>query len=174
MLRYVQRRLDGPGGREGAEDVVAEAMTVAWRRVDDLPVDPDDARAWLFGIARTCLLNHRRAAGRRAALGVRLTEVEQVSGSGAPHPLARDSSADLVAARVDLARAWSALTEGEQDVLALAVFEGLDSTRAGRVLGITAVAYRLRLSRARAQLRRRLEGAASHANATRYEEISTC
>ena len=68
VLRFVRRR----HGDEGAEDVVAEAFLVAWRRLEDLPEDPGDARAWLFGIARGTLANSRRSDRRRDALGVRL------------------------------------------------------------------------------------------------------
>ncbi|WP_040156764.1 RNA polymerase sigma factor [Mobilicoccus massiliensis] len=149
LLRYVRRRLD-----RGAEDVVAEAMTIAWRRVDDLPADLGDGRAWIFGIARNCLLNQRRTHRRTETLGVRLADAGRTGAT---------DDVDLVVSRVDLARAWAGLSAREQEVLALVVFEDLDSTRAGRVLGISPVAVRLRLSRARRALRLRLEGAATDA-----------
>lgn len=63
--------------------------------------------------------------------------------------------ADAVA-RLDLARAWNALPDDAQEALALAHFDGLTSDQAGRVLGISAVAYRARLSRARRALDRLL------------------
>jgi|GEM_PF-2352954 len=113
VLRFVQRRL-----ASGAEDVVAEAMTAAWRRADELPVDPGDARAWLFGIARNCLLNHRRGLRRQGAVAVRLAQ--------ATADTTKDQ-ADEVALRTDLARAWAALSPTEQEVLALAVLDGLSS-----------------------------------------------
>ncbi|NCT90350.1 sigma-70 family RNA polymerase sigma factor [Cellulomonas sp. APG4] len=144
VLRFVQRRA-GPGR---AEDVVHEAFLVAWRRLDDVPPRPDDARAWLFGTARRCLLNDRRGEARRDALMVRIAT--------APSS-AEQLTADDVARHVDLAAAWRRLTADEQEVLALAVWEDLPSPQAGRVLGISAVAYRLRLHRARRRLRRLLD-----------------
>ena len=102
VLRFVQRRTHP----DHAEDVVADAFLTAWRRVDDLPYDLSDARAWLFGIARNCLLNDYRTNRRADALGVRLAEAATVS-----QP---DDDADTVAARLDLARAWSLLSEDEQ------------------------------------------------------------
>jgi Sigma-70 region 2 len=48
VLRFVQRRVHAAH----AEDVVAEAFLVAWRRFEDAPRLPGDRRAWLFGIAR--------------------------------------------------------------------------------------------------------------------------
>ena len=144
LLRFVQRRAD----RDQAEDVVAEAFLVAWRRLDELPDRDEDARAWVFGIARNTLLNERRGQRRRDALGVRLADPTVAS--------AGDCDADLVASRIDLAQAWGALPAGHQEVLALAVFEHLRAPQAAAVLGISAVAFRLRLSRARRELRKHL------------------
>jgi len=66
--------------------------------------------------------------------------------------------ADEAIASVDLERAWHQLSGDEQDTLALTVFERLDAARAGEVLGISATAYRMRLSRARTSLRTALAG----------------
>lgn len=140
LLRFVQRR----GHPDHAEDVVADVFLVAWRRIDELPKRHEDARAWLFGIARNVLLNEHRGTERRLALGVRLKEVT---------PSSTDHDADLVVRRVDLARAWSRLSEVHQEALALTVFEELRAPQAAAVLGISSVAFRLRLSRARRALR---------------------
>lgn len=141
VLRFAQRRA-GPGD---AEDVAADTFLVVWRRLDALPGPADDARAWIFGIARNILLNQERGAQRRRALGVRLADATTT-----PHA---DADADLVASRVDLARAWYLLSEVHQEALSLAIFEGLKAPHAAVVLGITPVAFRLRLSRARRALR---------------------
>jgi RNA polymerase sigma-70 factor (ECF subfamily) len=133
--------------------VVAEAFLVAWRRIEEAPKRPDDLRAWLFGIARNCLLNARRGQGRGEALAVRLAEATSADGA------ADCFDPELVALRIDLTAAWRELSVSEQEVLALAVFENLTSSQAGHVLGITSVAYRLRLLRARRALRRRLDRA---------------
>ena len=155
LLRFVQRRTYARDGAASAEDVVAETMLTAWRRVDDLPGEAGEARAWLFGIARHVLLNDSRTHRRADALAVRLADVR---GAGT-HP----DSADDVAQRVDLARAWKRLTAEQQETIALIVLDGLDSTGAGAVLGISAGAYRLRLSRARAALRDHMSGQSAHA-----------
>lgn len=147
VLRFTQRRVHPTH----AEDVTADAFLVAWRRLDDAPNNPDDLRAWLFGIARHCLLNTRRRQGRRDALAVRVVEAVP----SACHAGGLD--ADLVAQRLDLAAAWRRLSETNQEALSLTVFEDLASPQAARVLGITATAYRLRLLRARRALRRQLD-----------------
>ena len=147
VQRFVQRRVQS----SHAEDATADAFLVAWRRLDDAPKKPDDVRAWLFGIARNCLLNTLRSQGRRDALAVRVIETTRSAG------LADGLDADFLARRIDLAAAWRRLRKTEQEALSLTVFEGLTSPQAARVLGITPVSYRLRLMRARRALQRQLE-----------------
>ncbi|MCR1161689.1 hypothetical protein NEK97_09480 [Paenarthrobacter sp. UW852] len=102
LLKFVQRRTDPAN----AEDVVAEAFLIVCRRFQEVPGNQDDARAWIFGIARNLLLNARRSEQRQQALGVRLAEASMESQS--------DSHADLVSSRVDLSRAWALLSEVHQ------------------------------------------------------------
>lgn len=71
LLAYLARRVDPPGD---AADLLAEALATAWRRVADLPADDGPAVAWLFGIARGTLANHRRGQARRHALADRLRD----------------------------------------------------------------------------------------------------
>jgi RNA polymerase sigma-70 factor (ECF subfamily) len=139
-LRFAQRRTT----LERAEDVVAEAMLVVWRRFDDAPDDSGERRAWLFGIVRNTILNASRSEARQAAVAVKIIDADGV----------RDSPdhADHIAQRLDLARAWAQLADGHQEVLALAVFEQLTAAQAARVLGISGVAFRTRLTRARRAL----------------------
>jgi RNA polymerase sigma-70 factor (ECF subfamily) len=150
LLRFAQRRVP----HAEAEDVVADAFLAAWRRLDDAPPGADDQRAWLFGIARHCLLNTRRGEDRREALAVRVAVQESATPTG--DGVAPAAEADTVAALVDLATAWRGLSLGQQEALSLTVFEDLTSAQAAAVLGITATAYRLRLLRARRALRVRL------------------
>ncbi len=151
VLRFAQRRVHP----SHAEDVTADAFLVVWRRLDDAPNKPDDLRAWLFGIARHCLLNTRRGDGRRNALAVRVAET-------APSVrLVIGLDTDLIAQRIDLATAWQRLSETHQETLSLTVFDDLTSPHAAQVLGITPASYRLRLLRARRALRRQLDLAGS-------------
>lgn len=145
VLRFAQRRVHP----SHAEDVAADAFLVAWRRLDSAPAKLDDARAWLFGITRNCLLNTRRGIGRQDALAVRIIEIS-------PPAAASDPEDEAAVSRLDLAAAWRSLTAAEQETLALTVFDHLSSGQAARVLGITATSYRLRLLRARRALRQTL------------------
>lgn len=146
VLRFIVRRTD-PGS---AEDVAHECFLVAWRRFDVVPTDHEEARAWLFTAARNCLLNNRRGLTRRNALEVRIA-TEFTTGS--------DTGDHLWPHRLDLVDAWKALSPEQQEVISLTVWEGMSSASAGRVLGISAAAFRLRLHRARSELDRLLQKA---------------
>lgn len=61
LLRYFLRRLDP----EDAADAAAEVMAIAWTRVQALPTAAEEARMWLFGIARNVLLHAQRGSIRR-------------------------------------------------------------------------------------------------------------
>jgi RNA polymerase sigma-70 factor (ECF subfamily) len=164
LLKFVQRRTDAAY----AEDVVAEAFLVVWRRFSEAPAEECDARAWVFGIARNLLLNAQRGDQRRQALGVRLAETTAVGGS--------NSHADLVSSRIDVSRAWALLSEVHQEALGLAVFENLAAPQAAKVLSISPVAFRLRLTRARRALRLLLDHLphqASEMSAATPEKAST-
>ncbi len=146
LTRFVVRR-GYPADQ--AEDVVAEAIVVAWQRLKDLPGDFGEARAWLFGITRRLLLAKQRTDTRGQELTIRLAGQAAVGG----HTLEHD---DLVATSVDLAHAWNKLTAMHQEALSLSVWEGLTGSQAARVLGISPVAFRIRLSRARRLLKHNL------------------
>lgn len=151
LVRFVVRR-GHPS--EQAEDVVAEAFVVAWQRLDDLPADLGEARAWLFGITRRLLLAQQRADRRGQALSVRIAGQVAVDGPADEHD-------DLVATSVDLTQAWGRLSAAHQEALSLSVWEGLTGAQAAQVLGISAVAFRIRVSRARRLLKHHLGGAAT-------------
>lgn len=144
VLRFARRRTDPAN----ADDVVAETFLVAWRRLDDVPDRPDQALPWLYAVARNCLLNADRGQNRQRAVSVRLA-THSVS--------AARSDVDPGSTRLELAEAWHRLTPAEQEVLALAVWEDLTSPQAGKVLGISAAAYRVRLTRARRALAQHLD-----------------
>ena len=141
LVHFVMRRHQPP---DIAEDIVAEAFTIAWQRLGDLPADPGEARAWLFGITRRLLLAQHRAQSRGQALSIRIAQ------QPGHHEVGHD---DLVAATVDLAKAWPRLSAAHQEALSLIVWEGLSGAQAARVLGISPMAFRVRLSRARRALR---------------------
>lgn len=140
VLGYALRRVGTPAD---AADVVAETFLVAWRRRAEVP-QGEAARLWLYGVARRVLANQRRGDLRRSALGGRLR-------SELPSVVPGHEAA--VAAATDVARAVAQLGDADREVLELTAWEGLDSVEVADVLGITSVAARARLSRARNRLR---------------------
>ncbi|WP_309649550.1 RNA polymerase sigma factor [Nocardioides sp.] len=140
LLGYALRRADRP---EDAADVVADTFLVAWRRLDDVP-DGDEARLWLYGVARRTLANHRRGDGRRSALGERL---RQDLASAVP------DHAPAVTEQETVRAALLRLADRDREVLELAAWEGLEPREIAEVLGISPIAVRSRLSRSRARLR---------------------
>lgn len=159
LLRFVQRRV--PPTR--AEDVVADVFLVAWRRFDQVPESEDGARAWLFGVARHSMQNDTRQRGRQESLAVRIASI------GLASIEAIEVDQDVIARRLDLATVWPTLSVIDQEAISLAVWDGLSAPEAATVLGITATAFRLRLSRARRSLRRHLDAL----DATDREHTST-
>jgi RNA polymerase sigma-70 factor (ECF subfamily) len=134
VLAYALRRV--PRGM--AEDVASETFIVAWRRLEDVPVD---ARPWLYGVARRVLANHLRADARRDRLSTRMGEQ-------------LDSANDADAPRVDgeVLDAIRRLPEREREALMLVAWEGLTPAQAAVAAGCSRVALRARLSRGRRHL----------------------
>lgn len=140
VIAYALRRTSSA---EDAADVVAETFTVAWRRLDNVPVG-DYEIAWCFATARRVIANQRRGIHRQADL------VARVGAELATTlvPRAEPASESLFAARDAFAR----LNEDDRDLLMLAGWEGLNSVQLAAVLGCSPTAARIRLHRARSRL----------------------
>ena len=136
LLAYARRRT---AQLSDAEDLVAETFTVAWRRLDRLPPEPEHHLPWLYGVARRLLANQRRGALRRLRL------IERMRSSFTAPP-ARPAP--------DMTPAMAALPERDQEILRLVAWESLTYAEAGVVLGISANAVAIRVHRARERLRK--------------------
>ena len=138
LLAYALRRAD----RETAYDAVAEAFLTVWRRLDDVP---GDALPWLYGVVRRSLANQRRSLRRRRSLISKLA-----------HDQLDAVSAEPRAGPSPLSEALERLSVREREALLLTAWEGLDCVRAAAALGISPVAFRVRLHRAKRKLAREL------------------
>jgi RNA polymerase sigma-70 factor (ECF subfamily) len=119
--------------------VVAETMLIAWRRLDDIPVDQRRI-PWMYGVARRVLANHYRSTDRRRRLASRIE----------PEPVAGHGEFDVVHEALD------GLRLDEREILTLAAWDDLDNDEIAVVLSITPGAVAVRLHRARARLAREL------------------
>jgi RNA polymerase sigma factor (sigma-70 family) len=139
---YVLRRVGNP---EDAAEVIAETFATLWRRLDSCP-GGEEARPWLFGVARRVLANQRRGERRRGALAERLTAEFDVAVASSP------------GVGVDgIAGAFAGLSEPDREVLSLVAWEGLTGEELAVVLGLGRPVVRLRLHRARRRFKAALD-----------------
>lgn len=152
VMGYFARRCGDP---HTVADLTSETFV---RAVDGFArFDPrrGSDRAWLFGIAAHVFARHceQSASGRNAAarLGGRRTldadEIEELT-----------ERIDSERAGAALMRRYEQLPAVERMAIELVDLEGLAPKEAARAVGVSGVAFRKRLSRARARLRKDHEG----------------
>jgi RNA polymerase sigma-70 factor (ECF subfamily) len=129
-----------------ADDLVASTLTVAWRRLGQVPTD--NPLPWLYAVAGNVRRNQRRSDARRSAFISRATPSARdvwVDRS----TLTNDSDApDADALRAALAR----LGDEDREILILIAWDELSPAEAATVLGCSPAAARTRLHRARRRL----------------------
>ena len=142
VVNYATRRTD----HASAIDAAAETFSIAWRRLEDVPPEPQTL-PWLYGVARRVLANQRRGDARRSALHDRLRQrwTEPV--------VDEHSMAELH----PLSSALESLSPDDRDIVLLAGAEGLSSAEIANVLEVSVEVARNRLSRARKRLRTSLQ-----------------
>lgn len=143
ILGFAARRVDTPAD---ASDVASEVFVVAWRRIRDVP-SGDQARLWLYGVARGVLANHRRGKARREQLGLALLDAWRDAADSDPAELF-----EMHEATRSVVNALARLRAIDRDLLTLTVWEGLSAAEASRVVGIRPDAARTRILRARRRL----------------------
>ena len=137
LLRYFLRRIE----REDAADALADVMTIAWTRVDAMPTAPNEARLWLFGVARNVLLHAQRSNIRRSQLADRL----RITLSLRSTPAA-DSGAEI-------RDAIDRLDDDLAELIRLVHWDGFPIVDAAKLLGIPPSTARGRYQRAKEVLR---------------------
>ena len=144
VFRYLARRV----GSSAAEDLLGEVFAAAVAaRLRVQPHLSGSALPWLYGIAANVVRSYlRRSRGQSLSDGGSTVDWDAV-----------DARLDATARRADLQVALSALSDAEREVLLLVAWEGLTPAEAGAVLGLTPVAARSRLHRARARAQSALD-----------------
>ncbi len=144
---YCRRRVPAAS----VPDVVSEVFMTAWRRIADIPDGSE--LPWLYGVARRVVSNHQRTLRRRHRLGAALRAQPS-------HPVPETDVQVVRRAEERLVlEALTRLSHGDQEVLRLRAWEELSSAEMGEVLGITAAAVDMRLTRAKRRLQRALKAA---------------
>ena len=141
LLSYALRR---SASTHDAVETLAEAMLVAWRRIDDVP-EGIEARLWLFGVMQNVINNSRRASRRRKSL------VEKVSSLLESDLQDEIRPPDSRTSRVH--EALKQLRPIEAEVNRLSVWEELTSSQISTLLQIPPETVRTHLHRGRSKLR---------------------
>ncbi len=145
---FAVRRCDSP---EDVADLVATVFLEVFGAARSFKSSRGPARPWLLGIAARCLADMHRADQRHRELAQR---------SSLAPALAEDEY-ELVERAIDAARLAPAvetaltrhLTSAERTLFLLVSHDGISVADAARCLGLSPVAGRMRLSRARRKLR---------------------
>jgi len=132
LRRYVVRRV----AADQVDDVLADVFLVVWRRLDDVPAD--EVLPWCYGVAHLCVANAHRSTRRRLEL------VDKLQREGRSTPPPDDDP--------DLAEALEQLSDLDRELIRLWAWERLQPVEIGAVVGLSANAVSLRLSRARRRL----------------------
>lgn len=142
VFGYARRRAD----EQGARDALSDTFTVAWRRLDEVPVEP---LPWLLGVCRKVLANQRRGEGRRRELLARLAGLA---------PVAQPDTAERSADSAEVREAFLGLARRDREALALVAWDGLTPAEAAVVCGCSTGTFTTRLHRARRRLAERMTG----------------
>jgi RNA polymerase sigma-70 factor (ECF subfamily) len=140
IAAYARRR-----GSLDADALAAEVMTIAWRRLADVP--EDDPRPWLYATARNLVYAEFRKAETARRHEHELAE---------PQPPNEVFELDP-----QLAAALGELSPLDREALLLTAWEELPPKEAARALGIKATAFRVRLLRARRRIEAKLAESAA-------------
>jgi RNA polymerase sigma-70 factor, ECF subfamily len=122
------------GDRELAEEAVAAAWPLAWRKLDTLQ-QPDRLGSWLISIAANQARQIARSRRRRAVREIPVAALDEPTISAE-----RD-------AHIDLANALARLKPDDRALLALRYVAGFDSNELARAIGLSPSGTRARLAR---------------------------
>jgi RNA polymerase sigma-70 factor (ECF subfamily) len=134
------------GDRGVADDAVASAWSIAWRKLGSLR-DPARLRAWLVSIAVNEARQQLRARKRRSVIEVPVSQIDEPGGGLDPQ-----ASIDWI----DLGNALGRLDPDDRALLAMRYIAGFDATEIAYATGRSPSGTRTRLARLLHRLERDL------------------
>jgi RNA polymerase sigma-70 factor, ECF subfamily len=154
--RFCSRRIiDGD-----VDAVVGEAFLTAWTCWDRRPFAPAELRPWMFGIARNLVRSTQRREGTRPGREQHAARLL---------PPAPDAF-EAITADLELRAALASLSASDREVLLLVAWDDCDMRELAEVLGVSSVAARVRLHRARSRLRQTLAPNRTVSASTAFEQ----
>lgn len=142
---YCVRRL----GAQEAFDATADVFVVVWRRLDSCP-QGDEAKLWIYGIARNIVANRRRKSARSHRLVQHVVEEPRETAPGPERIVVRRSEYE------ELEAALRKLPAKYLEVLILVEWDGLDRDSIAELEGVTRNAIDKRIGRAYEKLTRHM------------------
>jgi RNA polymerase sigma-70 factor (ECF subfamily) len=140
LLGYLLRRT---ATAEDAADCLAETFMIAWDKRDTLPSSPDQARPWLFGVARNVL---RRGRERQSRASTTAAELEREL-HRSQQPAAEDDP---------VGEALRQLSPVDREIIEMLAWDQLAPREVAVILELSPNAVRIRAHRARLKLREQL------------------
>ncbi len=144
LYRYVYVR--SGRNREMAEDIIQECWLVAVRRIGSFEPERAPFQAWLQGIARNVLLNHRRRRQHRQ-------DLERSTEGAAEHGTPQTQAGSIDTAEL-VSLALTSLSPAYQEAITAKYAEGLTVAEMAERSGKSPKAVESLMSRARAAFRR--------------------
>ena len=167
VTSFFARRTTDP---QAVADLTADTFVAAITSMGTFDPGKGTARAWVFGIARRVHAAHCEARARQHDQARRLAGRRDLPPD---HIEELEARIDAERSGRRLLRSLSALPEPDRAAVELVDIAGLRPAEAAKVLGTTAGALRMRLTRARARLRREAGAAtdASNVNEDDHDEL---
>ncbi|MET8232408.1 sigma-70 family RNA polymerase sigma factor [Micromonospora sp. NPDC005298] len=145
--RFVARRVDDP---HLAADLTADVFLAVIESAAGYRPDRGSQIGWLYGVARNVIGDERRRAAQRLRVNGRLAGRRDLG----PDDIARiEERIDAESAARRTHRALSDLPEDTRALVELVAVDGLTIAEAAAALGVSPVAARVRLHRARRVVR---------------------
>jgi RNA polymerase sigma-70 factor (ECF subfamily) len=144
LYGFALRRLRDRGG---AEEVVQDVFTQAWRHAADFDPGRGSVRTWLYGIARNAIVDHERKRTRRPPIG---------SGDAAEQA-ATGEPIEQAVLRWQVELALSRLRPEHREIVGLAHLQGLSIREIAARLGLAEGTVKSRTYYALQSLRLALE-----------------
>jgi RNA polymerase sigma-70 factor, ECF subfamily len=160
LVRFTSFLLEGD--RDGAQDVVQEVFIEAWKRLAGLE-SAEHMRRWSYRVARCRAASLKRRHGQRWRRLQQLSTIEDISGLKpwrSQHPRTVEHVRERTAVFRALRHALYRLPRDYGAPVQLHYLQGFGLRETAALLGVSVSSVKMRLVRARARLRRTLDGTA--------------